>query len=96
MVEPDIVAGIRHLSVLAILGGFALLAVALLWWGWFYRLIGLGPGFPCLYGGGRTCDFIRHVAAEAGRVAYSPAVFRLGAVALAGGSVARLAVAMLR
>jgi hypothetical protein len=96
MARPDIVAGSRRLSVLAILGGLALLAAALLWWGWFYRLIGLGPAFPCLYGGGDTCGFIRHVAAEAGRVAYSPAVFRLGAVALAGGSVARLAVAMLR
>jgi hypothetical protein len=64
--------------------------------GWFYRSVGLGPAFSCLYGRGGTCDFIRHVAAEAGRVAYSPKVFRLGAVVLAGGSVVRLAVAMMK
>jgi hypothetical protein len=96
MTGPDIVAGIRRLSMLAVLSGLALLAIALLWWGWFYRPVGLGSAFSCLYGGGGACDFIRHVAAEAGRVAYSPKVFRLGAVALAGGSVVRLAVAMLR
>jgi hypothetical protein len=53
MVGPDIVAGIRRLSVLAILSGLALVAIALLRWGWFYRPVGLGPAFSCLYGGRR-------------------------------------------
>jgi hypothetical protein len=95
MASSDVVAAIRRLSVLAILGGLALLVAALLWWGYFYRAIGLGSTVSCLYASGGTCDFIRHVAAEAGRRAYSPTVFRLAVVLLAGGSVVRLAATLL-
>jgi hypothetical protein len=96
MAATDIVAAIGRLAVPAIIVGVTLIAVALLWWGFFYRPIGLGPALSCLYARGGTCGFIRHVAAEAGRVAYSPAVFWLGAFSLACGGVARIAVAMLK
>jgi hypothetical protein len=95
MTASAVVAAIRRLSLLAIIVGFALIAGAVLWWGYFYRAIGLGSTVSCLYASGGTCDFIRHVAAEAGRRAYSPTVFRLGVVLLTGGSVIRLAVTLL-
>jgi hypothetical protein len=86
----------RRLSTLAIVAGLVLVGGALLWWGAFYRPIGLGPALSCLYARGGTCGFVQHVAAAAGRRAYSPAVFRLGMVVLAGGSFVRLAIALLR
>jgi len=98
--SPDdarkIAIGVRRLSLLAIVIGLVLVVAALLWWGFFYRSIGLGVALSCLYARGGSCDFIRHVAAEAGRAAYTPALFRLGVVALAGGSLARVAIAVLR
>jgi hypothetical protein len=96
VVRPGIAAAIRRLSELAIVSGLVIVLAALVWWARFYGPIGLGATVACLYARSGTCDFIRHVAAEAGRVAYSPTLFRLGAVSLAGGVVARLAVALLR
>jgi hypothetical protein len=96
MAAAGIVAAIGRLAVPAIIAGTALIVVALLWWGFFFRPIGLRPALSCLYARGGTCGFIRHVAAEAGRVAYSPAVFWLGAFTLACGGVARIAAAMLK
>jgi hypothetical protein len=90
----DVVVAIRRLSLLAVIGGLALVIGAVLWWGYFYRAIGLGSTVSCLYASGGTCDFIRHVAAEAGRRAYSPTAFRLAVVLLTGGSVVRIAVAL--
>lgn len=92
---PGTAVAIRHLSLLAIVAGFALVALAVFWWADFYRPVGLDRAISCLYARGGSCGFIRHVAAEAGRVAYSPVLFWLGAVSFSGGVAARLALAIL-
>jgi hypothetical protein len=91
---PDIVAAIQRIAVLATLGGIFLLCVALVWWASFYRAIGLADALSCLYARGGTCRLITHVAGEAGRMAYSPAVFWLGAGSLLGGGLVRLGIAV--
>lgn len=92
---PDIAHAVQRLSLLAILFGIAVVALALFWWADFYRPAGLGHAMSCVYARGGSCGFIRHVAAEAGRVAYSPALFWLGAGTFSGGAAARLALAIL-
>jgi hypothetical protein len=93
--RADSAVALRRLSLLAIVAGLALVALALLWWADFYRPVGLARALSCLYARGGSCGFIRHVAAEAGRVAYSPVLFWLGAGSFSGGAAARLALAIL-
>ncbi len=82
-------AVLRLFASLAIGLGLCLLVVALLWWATFFRPVGLADAASCLYSRGGACLFIRDVAATAGRVAYSPAIFWLGAASLAGGLALR-------
>jgi len=91
---PEIVAAVQRIAVLAIIGGIVLLGVALVWWASFYRGIGLADALSCLYARGGTCGFIMHVAGEAGRMAYSPSIFWLGAGSLVGGGLLRLGIAV--
>jgi cytochrome bd-type quinol oxidase subunit 1 len=91
---PEIVAVVQRIAVLAVLGGIFLLCAALAWWASFYREIGLADALSCLYARGGTCGFITHVAGEAGRMAYSPSIFWLGAGSLVGGGLLRLGIAV--
>jgi hypothetical protein len=91
---PEIVAAVRCIAGLAILGGIGLLCVALVWWASFYWAIGLADALSCLYARGGTCGFITHVAGEAGRMAYSPSIFWLGAGSLVGGGFLRVGIAV--
>jgi hypothetical protein len=91
---PEIVAAVRRIAVVAILAGIGLVGVALMWWASFYRGIGLTDALSCLYARGGTCGFITRVAGEAGRVAYSPSIFWLGAGSLVGGGLVRLGIAV--
>jgi len=94
--SPCAVAALRLLAGLAIVLGLFLLVVALLWWAIFFRPVGLADAASCLYSRGGACLFIRDVAATAGRVAYSPAIFWLGATSLAGGLALRWGAAALK
>jgi hypothetical protein len=93
---PRAAAALRRLAGLAIVLGLGLIAAAVVWWAIFFHPVGLADAASCLYSRGGACLFVRRVAAAAGRVAYSPSVFWLGAASLVGGLVLRAGAAALK
>src|SRR5207302_2213295 len=83
--RPQIVTLAGWAALLAMIGGGVVTGAALLWWFDFYRGIGLGDAVSCIYSRSGACGFIARVAAEAGRMAYSPKLFWLGILAFCGG-----------
>jgi hypothetical protein len=97
--EP-MVAAIGRIAWLAVGGGLLVTLAALGWWASFYGdVIGregqgsLANAISCLYSRSGICGFIPSMAHEAGKMAYSPAVFWLGISLLLSGVATRLVLA---
>ena len=84
---------IKKLANILFISGVILVIAALFWWGSFYGDIMKGLGgklsdaFSCLYSSEGACGLAAGIAQFAGKTPYNPAVFWVGAVSFATGSL---------
>lgn len=95
---------LKKLGNILAVGGAVVLVAALVWWFTFYSSVvrefsratgsqGEGSVFEamsCLYSSSGMCAVVTGIAALAGRTAYEPLVFWVGAVALVVGVLIRV------
>lgn len=83
----------NKLANILLIGGIALVGIAILWWMSFYGSLAMEFGktpsdtLSCLYSSGGPCGFVAGFAQMGGKTPYSPFLFWIGVVAAVIGGV---------
>lgn len=100
LVKDGVSLDLQQLINVLLVGGGAIICVAVVWWAYFYNQVmrgltggrgGLSEAFSCLYSSGGPCGFVSGMSQLGGLTPYNPVAFWIGAVLLGIGVVLRLA-----